>query len=225
MNDAFLAGRKDSSWNINDIFSGKIQEGRFECFLMIEALLRLPVSHNSSEEYNTPFRKVWLIFLIHCSWSTNHCEHWISEYWTLLLGYIEPLVTTLSSVDQYMTLMCFSVSDTLLNIYCWCPNVELVARSTINSHLDKDEITVTNAECINLMPNIVEVITHIYLLICFPYATVHSWLFVLVLSLLTNMFLLSQWFSVVFKTPQRLYFHVAIQWLAREKDRCLVKHY
>lgn len=66
MNDVFLAGRKYNSWNINNIFSGKIQEGRFECFLMIEALLRLPVAHNSSEECNTPFRKVRLIFIIHC---------------------------------------------------------------------------------------------------------------------------------------------------------------
>lgn len=131
VNNAFLAGRKYSSRNINNMFSGKIQEDRFECFLIIEALLRLPVSRNSSEEYSTPFRKVLLIFIIHCSYSTNHCEHWISEYWPLLLGRIEPLVTTLSSVDQYMTLMCFSVSDALLNIYCWCPNVELVAKSTI----------------------------------------------------------------------------------------------
>ena len=72
-------------------------------------------------------------------------------------------------------------------------------------------------ECINLIPNVTEVITHVYLLICFPYPTVQSLLFVLIISLLTNMFLLSQWFSVVFKIPQRLYFHVAMQWLVREK--------
>ena len=62
----------------------------------------------------------------------SHCEHRISEYWTIApginagFGSHKPLVTMFSSTNQYIILfyVCL-LKDTILNVYCWFINTEL----------------------------------------------------------------------------------------------------